>query len=145
MLLAVVCKSPGHAWNDADIFELLSFRYTCKSLLGGYPNAKHPSWISVISNPSGAKLLKLLHINKFEFEHHNIPLITLLRQIFTCSILLCTRMSGCQESLSLTFWTQITYQSFPFCWTMLHQEIFSTRFTNSHIGSSFKSYRLNHL
>jgi hypothetical protein len=33
VLLAAVCKSPGHVWNDADITELLSFR--CKSLLAG--------------------------------------------------------------------------------------------------------------
>jgi hypothetical protein len=33
VLLAAVCKSPGHAWNDADIIELLSFRH--KSLLVG--------------------------------------------------------------------------------------------------------------
>jgi hypothetical protein len=36
-LLAAVYKSPGCAWNDADIIELLSF--TCKSLLPGDPNA----------------------------------------------------------------------------------------------------------
>jgi hypothetical protein len=28
VLLAAVCKSPGHAWNDADITELLNFRHT---------------------------------------------------------------------------------------------------------------------
>jgi hypothetical protein len=27
VLLAVVCKSPGHAWKKADITELLSFRH----------------------------------------------------------------------------------------------------------------------
>jgi hypothetical protein len=27
VLLAAVCKSPGHAWIDANITELLSFRY----------------------------------------------------------------------------------------------------------------------
>jgi hypothetical protein len=40
VLLAAGCKSPGHACNDADITELLSFRY--KSLLAGDLNAKHP-------------------------------------------------------------------------------------------------------
>jgi hypothetical protein len=40
VLLAAVCKSPGHAWNDADIDELISFRH--KSLQAGYLNAKHP-------------------------------------------------------------------------------------------------------
>jgi hypothetical protein len=27
VLLAVVCNSPGHAWNDAKISELISFRH----------------------------------------------------------------------------------------------------------------------
>jgi hypothetical protein len=31
VLIAAVCKSPGNAWNDADITELLNFRH--KSLL----------------------------------------------------------------------------------------------------------------
>jgi hypothetical protein len=39
MLLAAVNKSPGHAWNDADITELLNF--TRKSLLEGDLSAKH--------------------------------------------------------------------------------------------------------
>jgi hypothetical protein len=51
MLLAAVCKSPGHTRNDAEIFELLSFRH--KSLLAGDLNAKHPLWNTVVSNPSG--------------------------------------------------------------------------------------------
>jgi hypothetical protein len=51
-------KSPGHAWNDADIIELLSVRQ--KSLLAGDLNAKHPLWNSVVSNPSGLKLLNLI-------------------------------------------------------------------------------------
>jgi hypothetical protein len=57
MLLAAVCKSPGCAWNDADIIEVLSFRR--KSLLAGDLNAKHPFWNSIVSNPSGSKLLNL--------------------------------------------------------------------------------------
>jgi hypothetical protein len=40
VLLAAVYKSPGHAWNDADIIELLSFRHNL--LLTGDLNAKHP-------------------------------------------------------------------------------------------------------
>jgi hypothetical protein len=65
-LIAAVYKSPGHAWNDTDITELLSFRH--KSLLAGDPNAKHPFWNSVVSNPSGMKLLNLLYINEFEIS-----------------------------------------------------------------------------
>jgi hypothetical protein len=53
--------SPGHAWNDAAIIELLSFKR--KPLLEGDLNAKHPFWDSVFSNLSGAKLLNLLHTN----------------------------------------------------------------------------------
>jgi hypothetical protein len=67
VLLAVVCKSSGHAWNDADIIKLLSFRHN--SLLTRYLNAKnHPFWKSVISNHSGAKLLDLLNINEFDIS-----------------------------------------------------------------------------
>jgi hypothetical protein len=76
VLLATVCKSPGHAWNDADINELLSCRY--KLLLAGDLNAKYPFWNSIVSNPSGAKLPNLLHmhVNEFETSAHNVPLIT---------------------------------------------------------------------
>jgi hypothetical protein len=64
VLFAAVYKSPGHAWNDADITEVLSFRR--KSLPAGDRNAKHPFWNSVVSNLSGAKLLLILLINEFE-------------------------------------------------------------------------------
>jgi hypothetical protein len=43
MLLA-----PGHAWNDTDIIELLSFRQ--KLLLAGDLNATNPFWNSAVSN-----------------------------------------------------------------------------------------------
>jgi hypothetical protein len=49
VLLAAVYRSPGRAWSDADITELLSFRR--KSILAGDLNAKHPFWNSVVSNP----------------------------------------------------------------------------------------------
>jgi hypothetical protein len=42
VLLAAVYKSPTHAWNDADIIELLHFKH--KSLLTGYLNTKYPLW-----------------------------------------------------------------------------------------------------
>jgi hypothetical protein len=63
VLLAAVCKSPGHAWYDADIIEFLSFRH--KSLLAADLNDKYTFWNSMVSNPSGAKLLNLLDINEF--------------------------------------------------------------------------------
>jgi hypothetical protein len=65
VLLAAVCKPRGHAWNDADNIELLSFRH--QSLLAGNLNAKYPFWNSVVSNPSGAKLLNLLHKMSLKF------------------------------------------------------------------------------
>jgi hypothetical protein len=71
VLLAAICKSPGHAWNDADIIELLSFRH--KSLLAGDLNAKHPFWNNVYSKSSGAKLLNLLHINDFKISAQQCP------------------------------------------------------------------------
>jgi exonuclease III len=40
VLLAAVYKSPGRAWSDADITELLSFRR--RSILAGDLNAKKP-------------------------------------------------------------------------------------------------------
>jgi endonuclease/exonuclease/phosphatase family metal-dependent hydrolase len=50
-----VHKFSGRTWSDADIAELLSLRHKC--ILAGDLNAKHPSWNSTVSNPSGEKLL----------------------------------------------------------------------------------------
>jgi hypothetical protein len=71
VLLAAVYKSPGKAWRDADITELLSFRR--KSILTGDLNAKHPFWNSRISNPSGEKLLDLFDRNDFEILAPQCP------------------------------------------------------------------------
>jgi hypothetical protein len=49
----------------------LSFRH--KSLLAGDLNAKHQFWKSVVSNPSDAKLLNLLHINESEIPTTPCP------------------------------------------------------------------------
>jgi hypothetical protein len=129
VLLAVVYKSPGRAWSDADITELFSCRR--KSILADDQNA------------SGVKLLNLLLINEFEISAPHVPLITLPQETVTCSILLCTRMSGCQKPLSLTFCTQLTYQLFSTCWIILEVGIFWTRSTNLEIGSSFIAWPLN--
>jgi hypothetical protein len=51
ILLAAVYRSPGSAWIDEDITELLSFRKKC--ILTGDLNAKHPFWNSRVSNSSG--------------------------------------------------------------------------------------------
>jgi hypothetical protein len=66
ILLAAFYKSPGRAWSDADISELLSFRH--KSVLAGDLNAKHPFWNSAVSNPSGEKLLELFDNNDIEIS-----------------------------------------------------------------------------
>jgi hypothetical protein len=69
-LLEAVYKSPGRAWSDADINELLSLR--CKSILAGDLKAKDPFWNGAVSNPSGEKL---------KFQHRNAPLIIPLREM----------------------------------------------------------------
>jgi exonuclease III len=51
LLLAAAYKSPGRAWRDADIIEIISFRN--KSVLESDLNAKHPVWNTAASNPSG--------------------------------------------------------------------------------------------
>jgi hypothetical protein len=71
ILLAVIYKSPGSTWNDADITELLSFRHKC--ILAGDMNAKHPSWNSAVSNPSGQKLLQLFDTHDFEISASQSP------------------------------------------------------------------------
>jgi hypothetical protein len=58
VLLAAVYKSPGRAWSDTGITELLSFRP--KSILEDYLIAKTPFWNSAVSNPSGDKLLHMM-------------------------------------------------------------------------------------
>jgi hypothetical protein len=63
VLLAALYKSPGRAWNDADITELLSFRR--KFILAGDLNAKHPFWNRAVSDPSGEKLMGLFDLNEF--------------------------------------------------------------------------------
>jgi hypothetical protein len=51
ILLAAVYKSPGPAWIDEDIIELLNF--TDKSILAGDLKATYPFWNSSVSNSSG--------------------------------------------------------------------------------------------
>jgi exonuclease III len=71
LMLAAVYKSPGRAWSDADVIELLSFRH--KSVLAGDLNAKHLFWNSAVSNPSGEKLLKLFDSSEFEITAPQCP------------------------------------------------------------------------
>jgi hypothetical protein len=111
--------------TDADIIDLLSFRR--KSILAGDLNSKNPSWNSIVSSPSGLKLLNLLHISEFEISvpqclTHNSPTGTddvpdmVVHENIRLSEFIFTRTSDYQKSFYLTFWTQITYQLFSSCW-----------------------------
>jgi hypothetical protein len=64
VLLTSVYKSPGRAWSNADITELLTFRR--RYILAGDLNAKHPFWNSAVSNPSGEKLMALFDLSEYE-------------------------------------------------------------------------------
>jgi hypothetical protein len=66
--LAAICESPGHAWNDVDITELLNYTHTRKPLLAGDLNVKYSFCNSVVPNISGTKLLNISHINEFEIS-----------------------------------------------------------------------------
>jgi endonuclease/exonuclease/phosphatase family metal-dependent hydrolase len=71
ILLAAVYKFLGRTWSDADMIEHLSLRHKC--ILAGDLNAKHPSWNSAVSNPSGDKLLQLFDTNDFEMSAPQCP------------------------------------------------------------------------
>jgi hypothetical protein len=62
ILLAAVHKSPGRAWINTDITELLSFKR--KSILAGDLNAKNSFWNSAVTNPSGEKQLSLFPLRE---------------------------------------------------------------------------------
>jgi hypothetical protein len=49
ILLAAVYRSPGRAWSDVNITELLSFINKC--ILAGDLNAQYSSWDCEVSNP----------------------------------------------------------------------------------------------
>jgi hypothetical protein len=70
-VLASVYKSPGLAWSDVDITELLSFRCTC--ILAGDLNAKHPFWNRALSNSSGQKLIALFTLSEFKISAPQCP------------------------------------------------------------------------
>jgi hypothetical protein len=71
LLLAAVYKSMGCTWIDADIIELFSLRHKC--ILEGDLNAKHLSWNSAVSNPSGEKLVQLSDTYNFEISAPQCP------------------------------------------------------------------------
>jgi exonuclease III len=66
ILLTAVYKPPGRTRSDADISELLSLGHKC--ILAGDLNAKHPSWNSTVSKPSGKKLLQVFDGSDFEIS-----------------------------------------------------------------------------
>jgi hypothetical protein len=71
ILLAAIYKSPGRAWINADITELLRLRKKC--ILVDDLNAKHPFWNSRISNPASEKLLNLFQLDDFEISESQCP------------------------------------------------------------------------
>jgi hypothetical protein len=64
--------------------------YRFMSLLLGDLNTKHPFRRSVVSSTSGTEILNWMHI---KYQHHNVPVITLLTEMVMWLILLCTRTS----------------------------------------------------
>jgi exonuclease III len=130
ILLVAVYKSPGRTWSDADIAEFFSLRHKC--ILAGDLNAKHPSWNSTVSNPSGEKLLQLQVISKF--QHHNAQPITPLWEMEMYCILWCIRISDYQMSSSLD---QITYQQYSTSWITL--ELKPSQHHLRKFGSGFKA------
>jgi hypothetical protein len=71
ILLADVYKSPGRTWSDADIAELLNLRHKC--ILVGDLNAKHPSWNSSVTIPSGEKILQFFDRNYSKISAPQCP------------------------------------------------------------------------
>jgi hypothetical protein len=72
--------------------------------LTGDLNAKHPSWNSAVSNPSGEKLLQFFDVSDFEIS---AGVMGVMERYW---ILWCIRISDSQMSSSLVFWIQITYK-----------------------------------
>jgi hypothetical protein len=136
VLLAAVCKSPGHTWDDADITELFSFRH--KSFMSGDLNKKYPFWNSVASNISGVKLLNLLLINEFEISAPQCPTryspagngdvldIVVHKNVRLSEVIVSDILDSDHLTITSIFWI------------ILELEIFQSRLTNSHIGSGFK-------
>jgi hypothetical protein len=95
ILFATVYKSPGRAWSDADITELLSFRR--KSILTGDLNTKHAFWnsdkrvtwrlhIEMIEAKAFRTFIRICSLFKIERLSTNIKLIlhkALIRSIMT--------------------------------------------------------------
>jgi hypothetical protein len=138
VLLAAVYKSSCHAWNNAEIVELLCFRH--KSLLAGDLNSKHPFLKSVFTYSSDAKLLNLLHINEYEISAPKYPTdyfpaengdmldIVVHKNVQLSEVIFCDIMDS--DNLPIV------------CHVLdyIRIRIFRTRLTNSQIGSGFKAW-----
>jgi hypothetical protein len=123
-LHAAVYKSPGTAWRDADIIELLKPRR--KSLLAGDLIAKHPFWSSTVSNPLGKKLLDLSDVNDFEISVPQSP--THYSTMGNGDVFdIVVHQNVWLSDVILTSWTPITYQSPSAYRIMLQQLIFWTQ------------------
>jgi hypothetical protein len=83
VLLAAVCESQSHAWNDEDIFVLLNFRL--KSLTTG----RRSKFLTSILDQHNfqpfrretTEFIAYMYMS-LKFKYHNVPLITLLRDMF---------------------------------------------------------------
>jgi hypothetical protein len=82
LLLAAVYKSPGKAWRDVDIIELLNFRR--KSVLAGGLNARHPFLNSAVSNPQVRNSWSCLILVTLKFQSHKVPLTIPLQGMVMC-------------------------------------------------------------
>jgi hypothetical protein len=87
--------------------------------LAGELDVKYPFWNSVISSPSGAKLLNLLHTNEFEILAPQCRIRHSPAGNGDVLDIVVHKMSDCQKSLPLIFLNQITYQYFSTYWTRL--------------------------
>jgi hypothetical protein len=137
ILLAAVYKSPGRTWSDADIAELLSLRDKC--ILAGDLNAKHLSWNSAVSKPSGEKLLQYFIEIASKFLHHSDQPITPRGEMEMYWILWCIRISESQMSLYLIFWIQITYRYYSTSWIKLERKTPRHHLRSLQTGSGFKA------
>jgi hypothetical protein len=115
-LLAAVYKSPGHAWSDADITELLSFKL--KSIFIGNLKAKTQFWNSTVSNPSGEKRLRLFDVNQFEISAPQCPTHYSPAGNGDVLDIVVHQNIRLSDVIFMIFWAQITYQQYSTYWIM---------------------------
>jgi hypothetical protein len=101
-------------------------------------NAKPPVRNSKVWNPSGLKFLELLVLTS-KSQVHNVLHVTLLMGKVMFLTLWYIRTSNCQRALSLTSWTQISFQLCLLFWIMFGIGKFQIQLKNSHIGFKFST------